>query len=129
MGNSSTSKIHDQGKIVLKMTSGKEVTLNNVLAICIHCDSQSTIARAQNDMYNGKSRPYTSKTQNVKQLLSSGIITIDYIKSKDNLADPFTKGFNGEQVYRSSRGMGLKPMSNESSLRSQDLGSKGTTKL
>ncbi|CAL8993883.1 unnamed protein product [Prunus brigantina] len=33
MGNSSTSKIHGQGKIVLKMTSGKEVTLNNVLHV------------------------------------------------------------------------------------------------
>ena len=27
-----------------------------VLEICIHCDSQSAIGRAQNDMYNGKSR-------------------------------------------------------------------------
>ncbi|VVA36738.1 PREDICTED: retrotransposon, partial [Prunus dulcis] len=33
MGNSSTSKIHGQGKIVLKMTSGKEVTLNNVVHV------------------------------------------------------------------------------------------------
>ncbi|KAI5314260.1 hypothetical protein L3X38_043436 [Prunus dulcis] len=33
MGNSSTSKIHGQGKIVLKMTSGKEDTLNNVLHV------------------------------------------------------------------------------------------------
>ncbi|CAL8118819.1 unnamed protein product [Prunus armeniaca] len=31
LGNSSTSKIHGQGKIVLKMISGKEVILNNVL--------------------------------------------------------------------------------------------------
>ncbi|CAL9006155.1 unnamed protein product [Prunus brigantina] len=33
MGNSSTSKIHGQGKIFLKMASGKEVTLNNVLHV------------------------------------------------------------------------------------------------
>ncbi|CAL8104153.1 unnamed protein product [Prunus armeniaca] len=33
MGNSSTSKIHGQWKIVLKMTSGKEVTLNNILHV------------------------------------------------------------------------------------------------
>ena len=31
-----------------------------VSAICIHCDSQSAIARAQNKMYNDKT--YTSKT-------------------------------------------------------------------
>ena len=33
MGNSSTSKVEGQGKAVLKMTSGKELTLNNVLHV------------------------------------------------------------------------------------------------
>ncbi|KAF5946834.1 hypothetical protein HYC85_017062 [Camellia sinensis] len=33
MDNSSTSKVDRQGKIVLKMTSGKELTLNNVLHV------------------------------------------------------------------------------------------------
>ncbi|KAL7238289.1 hypothetical protein ACSBR2_004404 [Camellia fascicularis] len=33
MGNSSTSKVEGQGKIVLKMTSGKELTLNNVVHV------------------------------------------------------------------------------------------------
>ena len=30
MGNSSSSKVEGQGKVVLKMTSGKELTLNDV---------------------------------------------------------------------------------------------------
>ena len=33
MGNSSTSTVEGQGKIVLKMTLGKELTLNNVLHV------------------------------------------------------------------------------------------------
>ncbi|KAL5570103.1 hypothetical protein UlMin_026678 [Ulmus minor] len=33
MGNSATSEIEGQGKIVLKMTSGKELTLNNMLYV------------------------------------------------------------------------------------------------
>ncbi|KAA0066206.1 pol polyprotein [Cucumis melo var. makuwa] len=33
MGNSSTSKVEGQGKVILKMTSGKELTLNNVLHV------------------------------------------------------------------------------------------------
>ena len=36
-----------------------------------------------------------------------GLFTIDYIKSKDNLADPLTKGLTREQVNCTSRGMGL----------------------
>ncbi|KAL0552383.1 hypothetical protein IC582_011492 [Cucumis melo] len=33
MGNSSTSKVEGQGKVILKMTSRKELTLNNVLHV------------------------------------------------------------------------------------------------
>ena len=33
MGNSATSKIKGQGKVVLKMTYGKELTLTNVLYV------------------------------------------------------------------------------------------------
>ena len=61
-------------------------------AICMHCDSQFAIGRAQNDMYNGKSRHIRRRHNTVRQLLSNGIISIDYIKSKDNLANPLTKG-------------------------------------
>ena len=33
MGNSSSSKVEGQGKVVLKMTSGKELTLNDVMHV------------------------------------------------------------------------------------------------
>ncbi|XXG68714.1 hypothetical protein AAC387_Pa06g1736 [Persea americana] len=33
MGNSATSKVEGQGQVVLKMTSGKELTLDNVLHV------------------------------------------------------------------------------------------------
>ena len=33
MGNSSSSKVEGQGNVVLKMTSGKELTLNDVLHV------------------------------------------------------------------------------------------------
>ncbi|KAL0384692.1 UNVERIFIED_CONTAM: Retrovirus-related Pol polyprotein from transposon TNT 1-94 [Sesamum radiatum] len=80
-----------------------------VPAIMIHCDSQSAIERAQSGMYNGKSRHIRRRHNTIRQLISSGIISIDYIKSKENLADPLTKGLSRDQVYCLSRGMGLKP--------------------
>ena len=75
--------------------------------ICIHCDSQAEIGRAGSIMYNGKSRHIRRRHNSVRQLLSSGIITIDYVMSKDNVSDPLTKGLNGEGVEKSSTGMGL----------------------
>ena len=82
----------------------------SVPPICIHCDSQSTIGRAQNSMYNGKSRHIRRRHNTIKQQLSTGVISIDYVKSKDNIADPLTKGLNRELVEKSSKGMGLKPV-------------------
>jgi len=81
-----------------------------VSAICIHCDNQSAIGRAHNTMYNGKNRHIRRRHNTIRQLLSTGIITIDYVKSKDNIADPLTKGLSRELVHKSSRGMGLKPL-------------------
>jgi len=77
--------------------------------ICIHCDSEAAIGRAGSVMYNGKSRHIRRRHNTVRQLLSSGIITIDYVRSKDNVADPLTKGLTREGVEKSSKGMGLWP--------------------
>ena len=76
--------------------------------ICIHCDSQSAIERAQSNMYNSKSRHICRRHNTIKQLLSTGLISMDYVKSKDNIIDPLTKRLNRELVEKSLRGMGLK---------------------
>ena len=81
-----------------------------VTAICIHCDSMAAQARAKSNIYNGKSRHIRRRHNTIKQLLSSGVISIQYIKSKANLADPLTKGLPREQVKFTSRGMGLKAL-------------------
>ena len=82
--------------------------------VCIHCDSQAAIGRVRNVMYNGKSRHIRRRHDTVRQLLSSGIITIDYVKSKDNIADPLTKGLTREMIAKTSRGMGLRPLNKSS---------------
>ena len=78
--------------------------------ICIHCDSQSAIGRAQSNMYNGKSRHIHRRHNTIRQLLSTEIISIDYVKSKDNITDPLNKMLNRESVEKSSRIMELKPI-------------------
>ena len=59
--------------------------------ICIHCDSQFAIGRAQSSMYNGKSRHISRRHNTIRKLLSIGVIFVDYVKSKDNIADSLTK--------------------------------------
>ena len=84
--------------------------LKPVPLICIHYGSQSAIGRSQNSMYNGKSRHIRRRHNTIKQQLSTGVISTDYVKSKDNIADPLTKGLNRELVEKSSKGRGLKPV-------------------
>ena len=78
--------------------------------MCIHCDSQFAIGRTQNNMYNSKSRHIRRIHNTIRQLLSTRVISLDYIKSKDNIMDPLTKELNKVLVEKSSRGMRLKPI-------------------
>ena len=61
-------------------------------------------------MYNGKSRHIRHRHNTIRQLLSSAVVTIDYVRSKDNIADPLTKWLPRELVDLVSKGMSLKPM-------------------
>ncbi|GKE07386.1 hypothetical protein Tco_1399404 [Tanacetum coccineum] len=81
-----------------------------VTTISIHCDSQSTIGRAHRIMYNGKSRHICRQHNSIRQLPSTGVISIDYVKLKGNISDPLMKGLSRELVSRSSKGIGLKPL-------------------
>ena len=79
--------------------------------LCIHCNSQSAIGRAQNNMHNGKSRHIRRKHNTIKQLLSQlGVISLDYVRSKDNITNLLTKWLNRELVEKSSKGMRVKPI-------------------
>ena len=90
---------------------GKELTVGlSALIFCRcqqvrYCSGQLGILcflecqhRAQNFIYNGKFRHVRHRHNTVKQLLSNGIISIDFVSSKDNLADPLTKGLSGERI-------------------------------
>nr|GEW06481.1 retrovirus-related Pol polyprotein from transposon TNT 1-94 [Tanacetum cinerariifolium] len=74
-----------------------------VTAVCIHCDSMAALTRAKNQIYNGKSRHIRRRHNTIKDLLRNGIISIDYVKLKENIADPLTKGLCREQVILTSR--------------------------
>ena len=45
----------------------------------------------------------------MRQLITDGVITINYVKSSENLVDPLTKGLARDLVWKTSKGMELKP--------------------
>ncbi|PHU15253.1 hypothetical protein BC332_16458 [Capsicum chinense] len=64
-------------------------------------------------MYNGKSHHIRRRHNTGTKFLSSGIIPVDYVKSKDNVSDPLTKDLSREGVERTSKGMGLRPKTSQ----------------
>ncbi|CAL8093894.1 unnamed protein product [Prunus armeniaca] len=79
-------------------------------AVLIHCDSTAAIAKVQNHYYNGKRRQIRRKHSTIKEFLSNGAVRVDYVRFDENLADPLTKGLTREKVWKTSNGMGLKPL-------------------
>uniref|UniRef100_A0A2N9EQJ0 CCHC-type domain-containing protein n=1 Tax=Fagus sylvatica TaxID=28930 RepID=A0A2N9EQJ0_FAGSY len=67
-------------------------------AISIYCDSQATMSKAYSKIYNGKSRHISLRHEYVRQLIEDGVISIVYVKSSGNLADPFTKGLSQDMT-------------------------------
>jgi len=57
----------------------------------------------------------------VKQLLKRGTISIDYVNSEQNLADPLTKPLGRNMILETSRGMGLKPFANKQVMETDPL--------
>ncbi|XP_071912216.1 uncharacterized protein [Coffea arabica] len=106
--------------IDLELTGSEADWLRNFLAnippikellppVSIHCDCQAAIAIAKNKSYNCKSRHMRLRHDVVKQLLGDGIISIDFVKSELNLADPLTKHVGRKLILQTTREMGLGP--------------------
>ncbi|WMV38493.1 hypothetical protein MTR67_031878, partial [Solanum verrucosum] len=71
---------------------------------------QASILIAKNSVYNEKKRHIRIRHSAVKQLLKLGVISLKYLWSERNLADPMTKGLTRKIILETSRGMGLKPI-------------------
>ncbi|KAH9768293.1 Integrase catalytic domain-containing protein [Citrus sinensis] len=82
-------------------------------SISLYCDSEATLSRAYNKVYNGKSRHISLRHEYVKQLIADGVINIVYVRTNKNLADLLTKGLSRDLVKDTSFGMGLKPLHNK----------------
>ena len=80
--------------------------------IYIRCYSQAAISTAGSVMYKEKSRHIRRRHNSIRQLLSSEIIRINYVKSKDNVSDPVLKGLTRDGVEGSLMGMRLWPRKN-----------------
>ncbi|GJS58142.1 hypothetical protein Tco_0652926 [Tanacetum coccineum] len=73
-----------------------------IAPISIRCDSAATF-----QMYNGKSRHLGVRHIMIRELITNEVISIEFVRSQQNLADHLTKRLARYLVIKSAEGLGL----------------------
>ncbi|GJT39469.1 hypothetical protein Tco_0939334 [Tanacetum coccineum] len=109
-----------ESEFVALAATGKEVEwLKNLLLeialwvkpttpISIHYDGAATLAKAYSEMDNGKSKHIGVRHSMIRELITNGVVSIEFVRSQQNLVDHLTKGLARDKVIKSVKGMGLK---------------------
>ena len=75
----------------------------------MRCDSQIAIAKVKVKIFNGKNRHICLRHNIVRQLLETGVISLEFVRLKLNV-DPLTKTLNKKLVEETLRGIRLMPI-------------------
>ena len=79
-------------------------------AISMNCDKQTVITKVNSSKDNMKStRHVKMRLKTVRKLRNSGVISLDYVHTSNNLADQFTKCLLRSVIEGASRELGLRP--------------------
>ncbi|GJX10752.1 hypothetical protein Tco_0200611 [Tanacetum coccineum] len=84
------------------------VALAAAAPISIRCECAAALAKAYSQMYNGKSRHLGVRHNMIRKLITNRVVSIEFVRSQQNLADHLTKGLARDLVIKSAEGIGLK---------------------
>ncbi|GJT99563.1 zinc finger, CCHC-type containing protein [Tanacetum coccineum] len=79
-----------------------------IAPISICCDSVATLAKAYSQMYNGKSRHLGVRHSMIHELITNRVVSIEFLRSQQNLADHLRKRMARDLVIKSAEVMDLK---------------------
>jgi flagellar motor component MotA len=81
-----------------------------LLAIFMNCDNQTVIVKVDSSKDNIKSSRHIKRwLKSIRKMRNSGVITLDYIHTEQNLTDPFMKRLSRNVIDATSKEMGLRP--------------------
>nr|GEW09923.1 zinc finger, CCHC-type [Tanacetum cinerariifolium] len=78
-----------------------------IAPISIRYDSVATLAKAYSQMYNEKSRHLGVRHRMIHELITNGVVSIEFVRSQQNLVDHLTKGLARDLVIKSAEGIRL----------------------
>jgi hypothetical protein len=100
-----------EAELLRDILSNLSVVEKPVLVILLNYDNQAMITKVNSAEDNAKSTRYVIRhLKIVRKLRNFGVITVYYIKTDKNLANPFTKELSQNVIDIASREMGTRPM-------------------
>jgi hypothetical protein len=76
--------------------------------ILMNCDNQTVIVKDDSSKHNMKSsRHIKRRLKSIRKMRNVEVITLDYIHTEKNLADPFTEGLSLIVIDATSKVMGF----------------------
>jgi hypothetical protein len=79
--------------------------------ILLYYDNQSMLAQVMNTKDNSKSNKHIKRRlKSVRKMKNSRVIAMSYVKSENNLANPFTKGLPQNVVSVMPKSTGMRPI-------------------
>ncbi|GJR21744.1 hypothetical protein Tco_0970271 [Tanacetum coccineum] len=85
-----------------------ESTFVALVAAGKEAECVATLAKAYSQMYNRKSRHLGVWYSMIRELITNGVVSIEFVRSQQNLADHLTNGLARYLVIKSAEGMRLK---------------------
>jgi hypothetical protein len=80
-------------------------------AMMMNYDNQTVVVKIDGSKDNMKSsRHIKRRLKLVRKMRNSGVITVGYVHTLKNLADPFTKGLSRNVIDNASKEMGWRPV-------------------
>ena len=73
----------------------------------IYTDCTTDLEKAYSQVYNGNSHHIALRHSQGQGLVTRGVITLDYVNTKFNLADFFTKAMSNNLIKQTSIAIGL----------------------
>nr|GEV89757.1 zinc finger, CCHC-type [Tanacetum cinerariifolium] len=96
-----------RGLYVTKQTKALALGSKPIAPIFIRYDSVATLTKAYSQMYNEKSRHLGVRHSMIRELILNRVVSIEFVRSQQNLADHLTKRLARDLVIKSDEGMGL----------------------
>ncbi|XP_071741058.1 uncharacterized mitochondrial protein AtMg00810-like [Rutidosis leptorrhynchoides] len=81
--------------------------IHNLLPVHLFCDNKSALLLAANPVFHERSKHFETDVHIVREKNLSGLLRLEYVDSKDQVADVFTKGLCKAQHHFLSQRLGL----------------------